>query len=260
MSLFPRMRSSKDRENEALQERVYTLQGALAQCKEVAGRWTGFRRVTSIGIAVVFLALGFTLGVYRDSIKETGGSVARVSGLARAPSFEVADAHYRDGEYAKALELARPLAEAGDARAQALLGVMNYRGRGVSQNYDEALKWFRRAADQGDVGGMFYLGFLYSEGEGVPKNDVESAKWFRLAAERGDPQSQYNLALSYAKGETGEPDNVSGYMWFSLAAARFASSDAQRATAIARRDQLASKMTPAEVAEAQRRAREWQPK
>jgi len=260
MSLFPRLRWSRSRETEALQERVSNLQAALQQCRDVAGRWTSFRRDASIGIGTLLLVFGFMLGVYRDSITETGSSVVRAIGLTRAPSFEAADTHYRDGEYAKALDLVRPLAEAGDAKAQALFGVMNQRGRGVAQDYEAALQWFRRAADQGDVASMFYLGLMYAEGQGVPKDDAESMKWFRLAAERGDPQSPYNLALSYAKGETGEPDNVSAYMWFSLAAARFPASDALRGTAIARRDQLMAKMTPTEVAEAQRRSREWQPK
>jgi hypothetical protein len=260
MSLFPRLRSHRDPDAEALQQRVSSLQSALAQCKEMAGRWSTFHRTISIGIAIVFLAIGFALGVYRDTVKETSGSVGRVIGLAGAPSFEAADAHYRDGEYAKALDLVRPLADAGDARAQTLFGVLYYRGRGVTQDYDEALKWFRRAADQGDLAAQFYLGFMFSEGQGVPKDDVESARWFRLAAERGDPQSQYNLGLAYAKGETGQPDNVAAYMWFNLAAGRFPGSDTRRSAAMTSRDHVAAKMTPAEIAEAQRRAREWQPK
>src|SRR5262245_7192185 len=99
MSLLPRFRSSRDREeNQALQQRVSSLQSALAQCKEMAGRWSSFRREVSIGIAIVLVGLGFTLGVYRDSIKETGGSVARAIGLAGAPSLEAAGAYYREGE------------------------------------------------------------------------------------------------------------------------------------------------------------------
>ena len=138
--------------------------------------------------------------------------------------------------------------------------MMYGKGEGVLQDHVEAAKWYRLAAEKGQVIAQSHLGIMYLEGDGVQHDYAEAVKWFRLAAERGDPQSQYNLALSYAKGETGEPDNVSAYMWFSLAAARFPASDALRATAIARRDQLMAKMTPTEVAEAQRRSREWQPK
>jgi TPR repeat protein len=260
MSLLPRLRRGKDPETEALQERVSHLQTALQQCAEVAQRWTTFQRGVSLGLAVSLLTAGFTLGVYRDQIKTAGTTLVQAVGLAATPNFAAADAAYRDAEYAKALDLVRPLAAAGDARAQALLGVMHYRGRGVAQDYGEAVTWFRRAADQNDVAGLFYLGFMYSEGQGVPQDFAESAKWFRLAAERGDAGSQYNLALSYAKGETGQPDNVSAYMWFNLAAARFPASDTRRNAAITNRDSLAGKMTAAELAEAQKRAREWKPK
>src|SRR5262249_16470566 len=73
--------------------------------------------------------------------------------------------------------------------------------------------------------------------------------------------AQYNLGLSYAKGERtgGTPDNVSAYMWFNIAAASFAATDPRRSTAVGDRDAVASKMTPEEIAEAQKRAREWRP-
>ncbi|MFL6931702.1 MAG: tetratricopeptide repeat protein, partial [Xanthobacteraceae bacterium] len=97
-------------------------------------------------------------------------------------------------------------------------------------------------------------------GQGVPQDFAEGVKWFRLAADQGDPQAQYNLGLSYAKGELGEPDNVSAYMWFNLAAARFQGTDTRRHAAISGRDVAASKMTQEQIAEAQKRAREWRQK
>jgi hypothetical protein len=50
-------------------------------------------------------------------------------------------------------------------------------------------------------------------------------------------------------------------MWFNLAASRIpASEKKERDNAIEARDFTASKMTPAQIAEAQRLAREWKPK
>jgi hypothetical protein len=47
-------------------------------------------------------------------------------------------------------------------------------------------------------------------------------------------------------------------MWFNIAASRFAPSDAvNRNLAISNREVMARKLTPEEVAEAQRRARDW---
>ena len=261
MSLLPRLRFGRDRETEALAQRVSTLQTALNQCAEVAGRWTEFRREVTAGIALLMLALGFTLGVYRDPIKDAATGLAQAIGLATpVANADAAYAAYQNGDYATVLKLATPLAVEGDARAQSVLGLLHYRGRGVPQDYNEAAQWFRRAADQGDAAAQFYLGVMFSEGQGVPKDYAEAAKWYRLAADRGDAQAQYNLGLSYAKGEAGEPDNVSAYMWFNLAAANFPPSDPRRNTAVTSRDLAANKMTQDQIAEAQKRAREWRAK
>jgi hypothetical protein len=50
-------------------------------------------------------------------------------------------------------------------------------------------------------------------------------------------------------------------MWFNLAASWFSASEKEkRESAVKNRDFVASMMTPAQIAEAQRLAREWKPK
>ena len=50
-------------------------------------------------------------------------------------------------------------------------------------------------------------------------------------------------------------------MWFNLSAARFAPADVRgRIAATRNRDVVAAKMTPEQIAEAQKLAREWKPK
>jgi TPR repeat protein len=261
MSFLPRLRFGRDPETESLERRVSALQTALKRSSEVAGRWTGFRRAVTAAIAVIMLTLGFALGVYREPIKQSITGLARAVGLAR-PTARADEPYpaYHNGDYATALRLASVLAQdEGDARAQSLLGLMYYRGQGVPQDYTDAAKWFRRAADQGDVDAQFYLGVMFSEGQGLPQDYPEGAKWFRLAADQGDAQAQYNLGVFYATGQAGRPDNVSAYMWFNLAAAHFAASDPRRSTAIGGRDLVANRMTNDQIAEAQKRAREWRP-
>jgi hypothetical protein len=262
MSFLPRI-FSKDRETEELERRVSAMQAALRSCAEVAARWTTFRRDVTAGIAVLMLVIGFFLGVYRDSIVQSFAGLTQAIGLTSAPpNTDDAYAAYQKGDYAAALRMARPLATEGDIRAQSILGLLYYRGRGAPQDHNEALRWFRNAADKGDAAAQFYLGFMYSEGQGVPRDYAEAAKWFQSAADKGDAQAQYNLGLFYAKGEMGarEPDNVSAYMWFNLAAAGFPASDPRRSTAVGDRDVVAAKMTAEQIAEAQKRAREWRPK
>ncbi len=63
----------------------------------------------------------------------------------------------------------------------------------------------------------------------------------------------------YEKGQGVPQDYVQAHMWYNLAASHFApGSDRDRA--VKNRDILAAKMTPAQIAEAQRLARKWKPK
>jgi hypothetical protein len=65
----------------------------------------------------------------------------------------------------------------------------------------------------------------------------------------------------YAKGQGVPKDHVLSHMWFNLAASRFhASEGRERELAVKSRNLVASKMTPAQIAEAERLAREWKPK
>lgn len=258
MWFLPRVQFGRDRKAEALERRVSALQLALAECSEMAGRWTGFRREVTVGIAVLMLVLGFAVGVYREPIHEFVAGVTRAAGFS-IPIRTGGDAYsaYRNGDYATVLRLTRPLADEGDVRAQSLLALIYYRGHGVPRDDIVAAKWFRRAADQGDGVAQFHLGLMHFEGKGVPKDYAEAAKWYRLAADRGNPEAQYNLGVIYASGEARETDSVSAYMWFSLAAAHFPVSDTRRNTAVTSRDLVAKPMTRYQIAEAQKRAREW---
>lgn len=72
-------------------------------------------------------------------------------------------------------------------------------------------------------------------------------------AERGDADAQRNLGLAYYNGD-GVPQNYAeAHKWINLAA----SQESKNADA---RDAVAARMTPTQIAEAQRLAREWKPK
>src|SRR5215475_8477226 len=250
MALLPLFRS-RGREAE-LEHRVYALQAALAQCKGVARSWWSMRVRFTVAVALV---------AYRHPIKQAFVNSAVAVGLA-SPADAAAEAEtaFQKTDYAKALKLARPLAEDGDPRAEAVLGLAYYRGRGVPQNDSEAAKWFRLAADQGNAAARFTLGVMYGEGRGVPQDYAEAARWYRRAAEQGDAQAQYNLGLAYARGEGVTQDAVEAHMWFNLAAARFPASDTRnRTAAVKNRDTVAGEMSSDQLAEAQKRAREWKP-
>ena len=118
------------------------------------------------------------------------------------------------------------------------------------------LNSLRKAAEQGHAAAQRYLGFVYSDGRGVPQDFVEAVRWSRLAAEQGDATAQYSLGALYANGEGVTQDYVEAHKWDNLAASRATGNDREQYTEA--RDVLARQMTPAQLAEAQKLAREWQ--
>ncbi len=137
--------------------------------------------------------------------------------------FDEGEAAYQRGDYATAIREWRPLAKQGVADAQYNLGVMYGEGLGVPQDYAKAVGWWRKAADQGHATAQYNLGVAYHNGEGVPQNYAQAHMWHNLAASRFPP------------GE--DRDKV-----------------------VKNRDHVAKKMTPAQISEAQKLAREWKPK
>ena len=153
-------------------------------------------------------------------------------------------------DYATALREWKPLAEQGYALAQNNLGVMYEKGQGVSQNYKTAVKWYTLAAEQGYAFAQSNLGQIYDKGEGVSQNYKTAVKWYTLAAEQGDVDAQSNLGLMYANGRGVLQDYVYAHMWSNIAAS------SGNIAAFENRDIVAKKMTPSQIEEAQRLARE----
>ena len=146
-----------------------------------------------------------------------------------APGYAPAQSALRRGEaalarqnYAAAVALLSPLAQAGNRDAQASLGYLYAIGRGVPLDETQAALWYRRAADQGQSFAQFQLGLLYDKGHGVPQDVVEAEKWLILATAASPPA---------------------------------AAEERQRM-----RDAVRTKMTRGEIAEARMRALAWLPR
>jgi S1-C subfamily serine protease len=172
-----------------------------------------------------------------------------------AGPLEEAEAAYHRGNYATALRLFRPFADQGNANAQYYLGVMYATGHGIPEDDAAAVSWFRKAADQGNAEAQSSLGTMYFGGHGVPQDYAVAASWARKAADQGNALAQNSLGGMYYYGWGVPQDYVSAHMWFNLAAVRD-----HNKFAGAFRDMVTAKMTPAQIAEAQRRAAEWRPK
>ena len=160
-------------------------------------------------------------------------------------------------DYVQAAHWYRKAADQGYAPAQYNLAVMYSSGEGVAQDHAEAVRWYRKAADQGLSQARFNLGLKYDKGEGVAQDYAEAAKWYRKAAEQGHMTAQKALAILYLGGKGAPQDLVLAHMWTDITASL--SQGEQRKTYAQWRDHIAALMTPAQIAEAQRLARNWQP-
>jgi TPR repeat protein len=156
-------------------------------------------------------------------------------------------------EYEATAKELRTLAEKGNVTAQNGLGLLYKVGAGVPQNYGQAKRWFEEAAKQGHAEAQVNLGTLYLQGEAPPQSSQMALFWFSRAAEQGDAPAFAKLGLMYAEAQGVPQDVIQAHMWFQLAAASGDENSAER------RDSLAVKMTPAQIAEAQELAREWKP-
>ena len=138
---------------------------------------------------------------------------------AAADPLASANAAYARGNYLLVVKLLSPLAFRGKAQAQAFLGFMFENGYGAPQVYDTAADLYFQAATRGNPFGQGMLGLMYDKGHGVPQDFILAYKWLNLAAARS-PKREHDHFLRL-------------------------------------RDAVASKMSPAQIAEGQRLALLW---
>jgi TPR repeat protein len=88
----------------------------------------------------------------------------------------------------------------------------------------------------------------------IKRRDYTTAlRLIRPLAEQGDASAQYKLGVFYDNGLGVPQDLVRAYMWFTLSAAQ------GKDGAAVFRDLIARRMTPTQITEAQKFAREWKP-
>jgi hypothetical protein len=81
-------------------------------------------------------------------------------------------------------------------------------------------------------------------------------QWWERTAAQGHARVQYNLGTLYYNGQGVPQDYLRAYMWFNLAVPRL-TGDVQK-LAVDNRDEVAGRMTPAQIAEAQRLSQQCQ--
>lgn len=139
---------------------------------------------------------------------------AMFSGPAQADVKAGVDA-WTQGDYVKAVNHWRPLANAGDADAQFNLGQAYKLGRGVPMDVPIALEWFRKASEQGHLRAEDNYGLLLFQ----QNRREEALPYIRKSAERGEARSQYILGTALFNGEFVTKDWVQAYALMTRASA-----------------------------------------
>ncbi|WP_455206144.1 ankyrin repeat domain-containing protein, partial [Kaarinaea lacus] len=137
-----------------------------------------------------------------------------------AGSLKQAEQAYKNGDYAKAISIWRPLANQGNPEAQNLLGEMYRKGRGVKRDFKKAEFWYSKSANKGYAEAQYNLASLYRTGKGIKKDSKKAALWFKKAAEQNHIKAQYNIAVMYENGWGVDKNLEQAALWYKKSAAQ----------------------------------------
>ena len=114
-------------------------------------------------------------------------------------------------------------AEAGNAEAMNLLGVLYTLGTPLPRDYSMALYWFQKAVDGGSADAMSNLATMYLFGIGVSRDYVNALRWHERSAARGNVHSMYSVAVMADRGlGTARDPQLARAMYLKAAEAGFA--------------------------------------
>lgn len=218
---------------------------------------------------------------------------------AAAGPFDDGLAAYKKGDWAAAYRILKPIAETDSSQsavAQQRLGLLTEFGRGTAKDPALAATWYRKAAEQGDMVAQGHLGRLYRLGTGVPRDPAQAAKWsikaasqgnaaaqanlgymsldgfglpadaaaaagwFKRSAEQGDASGMLGLATLYEAGRGVPKDVVQAAKWYTLASVDDGEYDDEMFTRARKaKAALVAKMTPAQIAQADKLTRDFTP-
>jgi len=171
-----------------------------------------------------------------------------------------ANAALRAGDFPAARAAYERLYELGNSDAGFRLAEMAQRGLGTAPDPSRVFALYTELAARGGPAALHNLGVCYEYGVGVEPDYGKAAALYRKAGARGYVFSLYNLGGLYARERLQPPDDVGG-LALVLEAETRAKGDNPAFRPI-REDQLGhalrlkARMTPAQIAEATRRAAE----
>lgn len=146
----------------------------------------------------------------------SAGDIA-VTGEVEGPAKEALDA-FRSGRILKAIDIAKPLAEAGNSDAQFLLGFAHETGRGLEQSREQALSYYRKAAENKHKDAIYRLSYILLASEKEEERD-QARQELEKAAKDDPAVAGRILGEAYLRGLlTEKPDGEKALVWWKRAA------------------------------------------
>lgn len=216
--------------------------------------------IAALTVAMVISTASGPAQARQDS--EVEAKAAELAAAAEAEAVEAAalanaNEAFSNRDYAGALELFLPLAEAGNADAQTQLGLMYRTGLLGMPDYDQAALWLEAAVAQHHPEALFHLGLMYFQHELEPTSGrvtryaLSEAAFIRFheAASLGHADAQLYLGHMFAEGMGVDRDPIEAYKWYQLSAWQ------RNSLATSARDQLSGKLSVDQLNQAKESAR-----
>lgn len=201
-----------------------------------------------------FFALAFAIACAREF------AIAQTDQGQRRKAFQASKQLADLGDFADAVDILEPLADAGDEMALYTIGVLYATGgKDLPKDLAKALAFYQKAADKRHAGSMRQLAIAYQNGLGVPANPTIAGQWYDSAANRGDALAQLSVGLMFANGQGRPKSSTQAYKWLTLASTGvfFDDEAARRTETKTALKTLVAQMTPADVNAGEKLVREF---
>jgi uncharacterized protein len=137
--------------------------------------------------------------------------------VADGPAKEAMEA-FQSGRHAKAVELAQPLAEQGNAEALYLLGFASESGKGLDASKEKALEFYRKASALKQKDATYRLAFILLASD-QEADRTQAKKALEDAAKEDPTVAARILGEAYLRGRlTPTPDSDKAIFWWKSAA------------------------------------------
>jgi TPR repeat protein len=167
-------------------------------------------------LSQLLLASAFTVSVHA-AVSLPSDNSATLPAAAEGPAKEALDS-FQAGRHTKAVELAKPLAEQGNAEALYLLGFASESGKGMEISKEKAVEYYRKAAALKHKDATYRLAFILLASE--KEEERNQAREALETAAKDDPTvASRILGEAYLRGRlspAADPDKAV-YWWKSAA-------------------------------------------